>query len=261
MNGVEVDYIISGGTYTVPGSAITGELTVTVTATQQAANTTQITFEGVDASVVVGGLVQYATNGQDFTFELNEEEGYVYTVMLGDEELRPTDGIYTIPGAKINGTALAITISREVYSFHPEVNVSQYIQLDGTVMWLITATEGDTVLAYGEGNTMFWSDKYNAYCWLVISAESEDTVKQSAESTIIAAAEGTVATRVSYDRDVNQTGAVDINDAQLTYDMYQARLYSDFTVVSMDKFLEADVNGDGCVNVEDAAAVVAQVIN
>ena len=138
--------------------------------------------------------------------------------------------------------------------------MNQYIQLDGTVMWLVTATEGETVLAYGEGNTMFWSDKYNAYCYLVVSAESEDTVKQTVESTIIAATEGDVATQIGYDFDVNQTGAVDINDAQLTYDMYQAKMYSGFDIVTMDKFLEADVNGDGAVNVDDAVAVVAQLL-
>jgi len=260
VGGTAVDYSISNGTYVISGSKITGDVTITVTTQLQAANTTRITFEGVDASEVVGGLVQYVTNGQDFTFELNEEEGYVYTVKLDGEELEPTDGIYTIPGERINGTALTISISKEVYSFHPEVTVSQYIQLDRTVMWLVTATEGETVLSYGEGNTMFWSDKYNAYCWLVVSAESEDTVKQTAESSIIAAAEDAVVTQVGYDFDVNQTGAVDINDAQLTYDMYQAKLYSGFDTVTMDKFLEADANGDGAVNVEDAAAVVAQLL-
>ena len=69
-----------------------------------------------------------------------------------------------------------------------------------------------------------------------------------------------MATNISYDFDVNQTGAVDINDAQLTYDMYQAKLYADFGTVSMDKFLESDTNGDAVVNVEDAAAVVAQLL-
>lgn len=261
IGGTAADCTISGGNYIISGSKITGDVTITATAQQQAANTTQITFEGVDASEVVGGLVQYATNGRDFTFELNEEEGYAYTAKLGEEELKPASGVYTIPGAQINGTALTVTISKEVYSFAPEVTVSQYIQLDGTVMWLVTATEGETVLAYGEGNTMFWSDKYNAYCWLVVSAESEDTVKQTAESTIVAAAEDAVVTQVSYDSDVNQTGAVDINDAQLTYDMYQAKMYSGFDTVAMDKFLEADVSGDGAVNVDDAAAVVAQLLN
>lgn len=255
-----VDYTISGGKCIISGSKITGDVTVTVTTQQQAVNTTQITFEGVDASEVVGGLVQYAINGQDFRFELNEGEGYVYTAKLGEEELKPAEGVYIIPGTQINGTALTVVITKEVYSFHPEVTVRKYIQLDKTVMWLVTATEGDTVLAYGEGNTMFWSDKYNAYCYLVVSAESEDTVKQTAESTIIAAAEGAVATQIGYDFDVNQTGAVDINDTQLTYDMYQAKLYADFATVSMDKFLEADVTGDGKVWTDDAATVVAQLL-
>lgn len=255
-----VDYTISGGSYIISGSKITGDVTVTVTTQQQAENTTQITFEGVPANEVVGGLIQYASNDQDFTFELNEQEGYVYTAVLDGEELEPAEGVYTIPGTKINGTPLTVTISKEVYSFHPEVTVSEYIQLNETVMWLVTATEGDTVLAYGEGNTMFWSDKYNAYCWLVVSSESEEAVKQVAEDTILAAAEDALATNISYDFDVNQTGAVDINDAQLTYDMYQAKMYSDFDTVAMDKFLEADVNGDTVVNVEDAAAVVAQIL-
>lgn len=260
IGGTVVNCSISNGAYVISGSKITGDVTITAATQQQAANTTLITFEGVEADEVVGGLTQYAPNGQNFNFELNEEEGYVYTAKLGDEELKPTEGVYTIPGAQINGTALTVTISKEVYSFAPEVTVNQYIQLDGTVMWLVTATEGETVLAYGEGNTMFWSDKYNAYCYLVVSAESEDIVKQTVESTIIAATEGDVATQIGYDFDVNQTGAVDINDAQLTYDMYQAKMYSGFDIVTMDKFLEADVNGDGAVNVDDAAAVVAQLL-
>ena len=255
-----VDYTISGGKYIISGSKITGDVTVTVTTQQQAVNTTQITFEGVDASEVVGGLVQYAINGQDFTFQLNGEEGYAYTVKLGEVELKPNGGVYTIPGAQINGTALTVTISKEVSSFNPKVTVRPYIQLDETVMWLVTATEGDTVLAYGDGNTMFWSDKYNAYCWLVVSNETEENVILAAQSIICAAAEDDVAVEIAYDFDVNQTGAVDINDAQLTYDMYQAKLYADFGTVSMDKFLEADTNGDAVVNVEDAAAVVAQLL-
>lgn len=260
IGGEDAQYSINNGTYIISGSNITGDVFITVTTQQQAANTTQITFEGVDASEVVGGLVQYATNGQDFPFELNEEEGYVYTAKLGEEELKSANGVYTIPGAQINGTALTVTISKEVYSFHPEVTVSQYIQLNGTVMWLVTATEGENVLAYGEEGTMFWSEKYNAYCWLVISSESEEAVRTAALAAIAAAPEDTAATTVGYDYDVNQSGAVDVNDAQLTYDMYQAQKYSGFNVVSMDRFLEADVNGDGVVNVEDARAVVAEIL-
>ncbi|RHW05362.1 hypothetical protein DXA90_01625 [Clostridiaceae bacterium OF09-1] len=37
--------------------------------------------------------------------------------------------------------------------------------------------------------------------------------------------------------------------------MYNA-MYEDFDTVYVKKFLEADMNGDGTVNVSDAAAVV-----
>lgn len=259
IGDTDADYSIIDGSYVISGNDITGNVTITAATREQDDATTLITFEGVTASEVVGGLTQYAANGTDFTFELNEQDGYVYTARLGDMDLNPAAGVYTIPGSMINGTALTVTITKAVYSFNPEVTVSQYIQLDETVMWLVTATEGENKLAYGEGNTMYWSDAYSAYCWLVISDKDEETVLAEAKQAIIPAG-GTTAEKVAYDRDVNQTGEVDVNDAQLTYDMYQARKYSDFDTVTMDKFLEADVNGDKIVSVEDARAVVSLLL-
>ena len=49
---------------------------------------------------------------------------------------------------------------------------------------------------------------------------------------------------------------MDINDAQLTYDIYSGK-YGDFEKVTVKKFLCADVNSDGSVNSTDAVAVVA----
>ena len=66
-------------------------------------------------------------------------------------------------------------------------------------------------------------------------------------------------TDLAYDFDVNRSGQVDINDAQLVYGMYNAK-YENFDSVSMRKFLEADVTADGTVTVEDAAAVVNSFI-
>ncbi|MDI9471377.1 MAG: hypothetical protein QM221_00465, partial [Bacillota bacterium] len=63
---------------------------------------------------------------------------------------------------------------------------------------------------------------------------------------------------LSATNDVNMSGLVDINDAQLVYDIYNGK-YQDFTVVVMQKFLYADVNADKIVNVTDAAAVVAAI--
>lgn len=262
VDGTPVTLTTSGGQYVIPGKSITGAVVINVTEKDSSSTetTTNITIEGVDASEVEGGLNQTATVGSPFTFRLNKQSRYSYTVKVGGIEVTPNaDGSYTIPGTMITAGGVTITIEKTLTPV-AEVTVTNYIQLDGKVMWLITATAEDKVLAYGEEGTMFWSDTYNAYCWLVISAEGEDAVKTAAQAAITEATESAVATTVAYDKDVNQTNAVDINDAQLTYDMYQAKAYEDFTNVTMDKFLEADVNGDKTVNTEDAAAIVAVVL-
>lgn len=264
VNGTPVTLTTSGGQYVIPGKSITGAVVILVTEKDSGSTetTTNITIEGegVDSSEVEGGLNQTATVGSPFTFRLNKQSRYSYTVKVGGIEVAPNaDGSYTIPGTMITAGGVTITIEKTLTPV-AEVTVTNYIQLDSKVMWLITAKAEDKVLAYGEEGTMFWSDQYKAYCWLVISAESEDAVKTAAQAAITEATESADATTVAYDKDVNQTNAVDINDAQLTYDMYQAKAYEDFTNVTMDKFLEADVNGDKTVNTEDAAAIVAVVL-
>ncbi len=64
------------------------------------------------------------------------------------------------------------------------------------------------------------------------------------------------ATAISYTGDVNGSGRTDINDAQLVYDIYNAK-YEGFGLVSMMKFLRADMNRDFAVDARDAAAVIA----
>jgi len=59
---------------------------------------------------------------------------------------------------------------------------------------------------------------------------------------------------------VNKTGKVDANDAQLVYNMYNTE-YSEFsTDVSMEKFLLADVNGDGSIASTDAVAIISEIL-
>ena len=64
---------------------------------------------------------------------------------------------------------------------------------------------------------------------------------------------------IAYNGDVNLTGSVDINDAQLVWNMYNAK-YSDFTAVNIRKFLEADMNGDKTLDTKDATAIVTDYI-
>ena len=248
----------NAASFTIKGADITGNINIVITLTAQAPTTTSITFNGTGSGDVVGGTTQTATNGTDFTFELTKDEGYDYTVKLGEEELQPgQDGKYTIPSAKLTGEALTVTVEKTAKQT-VTVDAVEYIGLDGKSMWLVTAagtvSEGK-VLSY-DGTPMFWSEKYDAYCWLVVSALGADEVKAEAAGKIAEA--DAEATTLVYDCDVNETGLVDINDAQLVWDLYNAK-YDSFELVTMRKFLNADINGDKTVNVTDSTAVVAAI--
>ena len=247
------------GTYTIAGASITGAVTITVTKDAKPVTTTSISFEGTGSADVKGGTTQTATNGQDFQFELNKADGYDYTVKLGEDELTAgADGKYTIPAAKLTGEALTVTVEKTAQQTL-EINVSEYVKLDGTTMWLVTASgtvSDGKILAY-DGTPMFWSEKYNAYAYLVISDKPLADVKAEAETKVAEAAADK--TDVTYDFDVNETTMVDVNDAQLVYNMYNAK-YASFDEVAMVRFLKADCNGDKVLNVLDANAVIAEIM-
>lgn len=112
-------------------------------------------------------------------------------------------------------------------------------------------------MAAYNGEAIVWSDRYQAYTWLLISNASQPQVKEEAAGkvTLITADKKTLTETC----DINGTNLVDINDAQLVYNMYNA-MYDNFTDVDMENFLKADVTGDKTVNVNDARAVVAEVV-
>ena len=242
------------GKYTIPGTDIKGDIVISVTKTVKPSSVVSVT----KPDYVKGN--DTATKGQDYTFTVDKEEGYDYsepTVKVGDVDVtdkvvKNGDGSYTIPGSTITGNiTIEVTKTAAV-----AVDVTEYITLNGKVMYLVTASgnfaEGQ--VAKYDGVSMFFSEKYNAYAYLVISADNLETVKAEAAGKV-KVAEGTSAGTVDYSGDVNGTKVVDVNDAQLTYDMYNAK-YESFDAVSMLKFLNADVNGDKKVNVTDATAIV-----
>ena len=242
------------GVYTISGADIKGELIITVEKTAIVIPTTTITITG-DTDDVQGGLILTAKNGEDTTFKINKKDGYTYTVKAGDTELTVgADGTVTIPGNLLTGAPLTVTVTKTAVNPY-SVEVYEYVKLDGQSIWLVVA-KSDSVLAYG-ADTMFTSEKYGGYCWLVISAENADTVKTEAIAAVKAGS-GTAAA-VVYTGDVNATGKVDVNDAQLVYNIYNTE-YASFDALSRAKFLAADVNGDHTVTVLDAAAVVNTVL-
>lgn len=242
------------GVYTISGADIKGELIITVEKTAIVIPTTTITITG-DTDDVQGGLILTAKNGEDTTFKINRKDGYTYTVKAGDTELTVgVDGTVTIPGSLLTGAPLTVTVTKTAVNPY-SVEVYEYVKLDGQSIWLVVA-KSDSVLAYG-ADTMFTSEKYGGYCWLVISAGNADTVKTEAIAAVKAGS-GTAAA-VVYTGDVNGTGNIDVNDAQLVYNIYNTE-YTSFDALSRAKFLAADVNGDHTVTVLDAAAVVNTVL-
>ena len=105
---------------------------------------------------------------------------------------------------------------------------------------------------------MYYSDKYSAYSWLVISAETEEDVKAAAEAAVTKVTAEAVA--VDYSGDVNGTKLVDVNDAQFIWNMYNV-YYKTFDDCAMLRFLCADVTGDAVVSTQDAAAVIDTVLH
>lgn len=265
------------GTYTINGKDITGNVVITVT---KEANKAQINFAGSGvADVVNGSTSQTVEPGQDFKFSINKENGYEYTVTATKKdgsEVTVTDngdGTYTIAGADIAaGDVITVTVEKKLIETKYTIEVNEFVKIGANAegkaqsVFLITAklNAGVTladgkVLAYGN-NAMFQNAKRydGAYAYLVISDKSLAEVKAEAEADgKITEVEGS-AEIFNVNGDVNGTGLVDINDAQLVYNIYNTK-YNSFNTTTMAMFLAADMNDSRTVTVEDAAAVVAKI--
>lgn len=256
ISGVNyIGYSVENSVYTIPGTAIKGNIVITVNKSQ-IVNSATVSVTGAGAGAAAG----YATTaeiGQPYTLTIVPEEGYTYTVTatMGGKavELAQAGNNYTI--AEVTGDII-FTVERTIVV--TGVTVSEYVSVDGNKVWLIknvsTLAEGK-VPTYDDNN-MLWSEEYNAYCYLVIAATLSEEEAQAA----IGITDGTTVT-VDYGMDVNKTGIIDANDAQLTYNIYNAYYNAFDEVVSIEKFLRADVNKDGVVNTTDAAAIINKILN
>lgn len=245
-------FVVSDSHYTILGADVVGDIEIQVTNTQ---SDYSATIGGTGAGLVTGD--DKLTHGQDYTFTIAKKEGYTYGIsatMGGNlvAVIDNGDGTYTIKN--VTGD-LVITVDETLVSGDLTVEVSTYLKLDGKNIYLVLASkenlEEGHALAY-DGNVMYWSDAYDAYAYLVISS----TELAAADAvTNVSDLANTTATSIDYSGDVNGTNVIDVNDAQLVYDMYNAK-YASFDACTMLKFLNADLNNDKLVDATDAAAVV-----
>lgn len=243
-------------TYTIPGADVTGNIVINSNKQVKLPETYKVTFAGAGAGDATGEpTVQEKAN---YTFTVAKQENFAYTITatMGGKAVTVTEGanntytIYSVTGD------LVITIEKKS-TLTMKVAVSEYVQMDNKTVFLVTVTgtpEEGKAFAYGD-NVMYKTTAYgeNVYSWLVIVDKGEAFTEATAEANIIQASATAEEVKQSYD--VNETGVVDINDAQLTYDIYSGK-YTDFEKVSVRKFLRADVNLDRAVNSTDAVAVV-----
>lgn len=270
-------------TYTIPGAQITDKITVSVAKTKQGgttggggtggggtsgggattpANTIDVRFTGSGAGCIDGA--SSVTSGSDYRFTLRRRDNcdYTLTATMGSQNaeiIDNGDGTYTVQ----NVTDTLTINAEETQRPKLETAIYEYVKLDGKSMYLITAKgepgEGK-IYTYG-GKTMYWSDRYKAYCYLIISGKDESDALAEAREAI--AAETGARVSVVYDGDINGSRRVDINDAQMVYSMYNARYDSFSLSASIMKFLKADMASDGSsamrLDVADAAALMNMI--
>ena len=265
-------------TYTIPGKEIVGGVEIWISANTESG--IPVVFTGNGAEDAASGNASSMGKNMPYYFTLNQRESCDYTVTAYYQPLstptaskRPAtvrslgNGKYVVEAVNYNDDLyvyarswnLVVKVEKVSHSAE-EVTVSKYLELNDKTMMLITVKgtpEGGSAFTYN-GNTMYKVEGYGTdrYAWLVIVDKGQTlTQEEAAAKVAISAADNVVTITPSFD--VNRTGKVDVNDAQLVYDMYNGA-YSDFTKVSVEKFLRADVNATKVVDHTDAVAIVNQ---
>lgn len=275
-------------TYTIPGSMVKGE-SITVTVKQASSEVwtliktgngwadAELTYTMENDETVYTATATIPNTAKTVTVSIPKNDKRTYTVQYGldsaaSNPLTQVDAgdkwtyTYTADGSTFSLFYLDITYTEKA-DFAAD-KVVEYLKLgtdeSAKAMWLVLCsgkTNGYLTCSY-DGSTaapMYYSEKYQAWAYLVISGDDAETVKNSVKIMNVDESAGKKA--VDYSGDVNMTGGVDINDAQLIVNMYNAD-YTEFTGnVTMEKFLRADMDGSKVVDNADVLKIIAAVNN
>ena len=245
VDGRRVSLTQVGNTYTIAGEDVTGPVTITV-AKVTADGTTLVLFVGSGAEDVDGGTEQTCRSGSAFTFSLNADESCDYVVLVEGQTLQGAVGRYTIPANLVSGAILTVSVTKTT-RLTADVRVSEY--LSGRV-WLVEASLTVPVgkmLTY-DGAPMLYVPARGAYMYVV---DVEPTTEQArrAISTAVGQADS-----LTINGDANNSGLLDVNDAQLVYDMCM-RMY-DLNDLSQPMWLRANANGDQTIDILDVQCIL-----
>lgn len=249
-------YTVENDTYTIPGADIVGDILIQVTKKMDYSGKVFIDFIGTGGKDGSGEKV--ADRDEEYPFQIKRKKGFTYSVTVYVNGKRsPYDydyelDTYYVLAENVTGN-ITIVIGKIA-----TVEVSEYIMMDKQNMYLIVyngvVNEGQ-VPKY-DGRSMYWSEKYDAYVWLVVSTETEKKAKKTAEGNITLN-EGSAAGHIEYSGNVNMTLQTDPEDASLVQEMYEGKHSLDF--MEMKKLLSADIYGDKKLNIRDVAAIVSSI--
>lgn len=274
-------------TYTIPGSMVKGDIiTVTVEKARSDVWTLIKTGNGWadaeltytiedDATVYTAGSTIPKT-AKTVTVSIPKSDKRTYTVRYGLDSTASSSLAQVDAGDKWTYT---YTAGESTFSwFYHDITytekadfaadeVVEYLKLgtdaSAKTMWLVLCsgkTNGYLTCSYGENTApMYYSEKYQAWAYLVISGDNAEAVKNSVK--IMNVDESAGKKTVDYSGDVNMTGGVDINDAQLIVNMYNADYTGFAGNVTMEKFLRADMDGSKAVDNADVLKIIAAVNN
>ncbi|MBR2445792.1 MAG: hypothetical protein IKB28_03890 [Clostridia bacterium] len=243
----------AGETVTIQGSQITGDVAIVITKTTVPANGKTVTVSGADVTIKDYGNSAVVAPNTKLTLNLTVESGYTYSVKIGGQEImNNTTTTYELTVTENATVVVTKTLDTT------EVAAFDYVSVgNDQKLWLVTfktTLAGGKVATY-DGETMFWSTKYEAYCYLVSGETlSVETAKNNLDVT-------TAATKqVDYSGNVNKTTLTDAADAQFVANMYNGMYSQIDNTTTMEMFLSADMNGSKDVNVEDAVAIINQIL-
>lgn len=264
VNGEDYSPVVNGFDYTVRGVDITGDILIYLE--------TEVLDETPIPQVTVGitGSTDVKVNGKDsvtvnkdseVTLTLTREDGYNYSVVVGSGDPVTFDNNNEYKFTASTDVTVTVTKTLDTSS----VAVTQYVKVNNYVVWLVTfdPTLDGKVPTY-DGNVMYWSEKYDAYCWLEVNATlSVDDAKDKMSAQTGVAGDKAV----DYGMDINGTGVTDAADAQIVWNMYNAMYNDNFTSVKMAQFLAADQNAVSDNNstwkltVQDAQVIIAAILD
>ena len=235
----------------IPEATVVGTPSVTVSQTYT------VTFVGGDGATgnppaLTGGNT--VADGTKITLPNNtfEKEGYTFSKWSDGTNEYDEGDEYTVTGN--------VTFTAQWTENTPEPKVtfeSSTNYCDGYTLIKATIENADgNVPTYNEmamfkvknvtGKSIY---DENAYYYVVKTADYDAGLVSYAKKSV---------ETITKDGDANQTGLIDINDAQFIYNLYNG-VSGNYYETTAAQLLASDVNGDGKVNVQDCTAAIDKI--